>query len=605
MSRTLQQLSSKFRYASTCLKEGRVSSAKLALEEMLELQPQCLDALNLLGVIAARSNDPMNALALFDRAIALDHRIAGPFTNKGLLLCELGRLPAALACFDRAIAIKSDDALARFNRANLLQRMGRVIDALQDYEQAIAIKRDFAQAYYNRGILLSQLGRRDEARASYESAVRSKPDYAEAFFNLGNLSLETGEHAAALENFDRAIACRSNFAEAFLNRGDVLQKLGLPDLALQSYDRAISIRPQYAKAYYNRGNLFKALNRRDDAISSYDRCLAIDPVHADAHFNKALVHLAHGEFEAGWIGHEWRWKNSDAPAAHQVRHFDRPLWLGRESLEGKTILLHHEQGLGDSIQFSRYAKLVAERGANVILLVPAALARLFGSLEGVARLLVHTDPCPEFDYHCPLMSLPLALNTRPADIPRSPHYLDAEPGLVQEWRTRLRETARPRIGLAWYGSRQHAGDRQRSISLNELIRHLPVELDYFSLQKEIREEDASFLRTRPARASGPYPAITAFPGELDFANAAALIACLDLVISVDTSIAHLSAALGRKTWVLLSFHPDWRWMLGRRDSPWYPSATLYRQRKENDWSTVFASLSEDLVSLASAAERHG
>ena len=580
-----------------------MASAKAALEEVLVLQPKSLDALNLLGVIAAQSKDQMRALALFDRAIALDHKVPGPLTNKGLLLCELGQFEAALACFDRAIVIKPGDAVARFNRANVLRQLDRPNEALKDYELAINIKADFAQAHYNRGVLLAKLGRCDEALASYEAAVRNNNDYAEAFFNRGNLLLEMGRNADALENFDRAIGCRNDYVEAFLNRGDVLQKLGFTELALQSYDRAIEIRPDYIKAHYNRGNVYKSLNHRDGAVSSYDRCLALDASHADAHFNKALVHLAHGEFEEGWIEHEWRWKNSDAPAAHQVKGFNRPLWLGHQSLAGKTILLHSEQGLGDTIHFCRYASLVADRGANVVLLVPRALARLLDTLDGVAQLVADGDPLPEFDYHCPLMSLPLALQTRLHDIPASAGYLRAESGLCREWDRRLGERVRPRIGLAWYGSRHHARDSCRSISLGDVVPHLPGGFDYFSLHKEVRDIDAALLRVYPARAHGAHPPISAFPEEMDFANTAALIDCLDLVISVDTSIAHLSAALGKKTWILLSFHPDWRWLLERRDSPWYPGVTLYRQHAADDWSSVFASLSGDLVALASDAQR--
>ena len=599
MNRNLQQIPAKLRNAFTCFQEGRIDSARITLEEILKLQPKCLDALNLLGVIAARSKNHERALTLFDRAIALDQRISGPFSNKGLLLCELGQFEAALDCFDRAIAINSDDAVVRFNRANVLKQLDRPNDALQGYEKAITIKPDFAQAHYNRGVLLKDLGRHDEALASYDSAVRSRAGYAEAFFNRGNLLLEMGRHAAALENFDRAIECRSAYAEAYLNRGDVLQKLGRTELALRSYDRAIAIRPNYIKAHYNRGNLFKSLNRRDGAVASYNQCLEIDSSHADAHFNKALVHLAHGEFDAGWIEHEWRWRNSDAPAAHQIKHYDRPLWLGRESLTDKTILLHCEQGLGDTIHFCRYASLVAARGANVVLLVPRALARLLHGLDGVTRLVADGDPLPEFDYHCPLMSLPLALDTRLDNIPSSACYLRAESGLVRAWHTRLGPRSRPRIGLVWYGSRQHARDSHRSVSLRDMIHFLPAGLDYFSLHKEISEDDAPLLQVHPACAMGTHPTVSTFPGELDFANTAALIDCLDLVISVDTSIAHLSAALGMKTWILLSFHPDWRWLLERRDSPWYPSVNLYRQATEDDWSPVFASLRRDLAEVTS------
>jgi hypothetical protein len=297
--------------------------------------------------------------------------------------------------------------------------------------------------------------------------------------------------------------------------------------------------------------------------------------------------LVLGDYAQGWRLFEWRWKNARKLHIDAPRKFRQPLWLGADSLQGRRILLWSEQGLGDTLQFCRYVRLVAERGAEVILEVQAPLQELLATLDGVSRLVVSGVELPDFDYQCPLMSLPLAFGTTVHSVPAPLAYIRSDPALAGYWRSRLGARTRPRIGLVWSGSKHYAADQMRSVPLAEWVRHLPGEFEYFCLQKDIREAD------RQALAANPW--VTACEDEFaGFSHTAALIMELDLVISVDTSIAHLSAALGRRTWLLQRHNPDWRWMLEREDTPWYPTMRLYRQRQAGDWHSVFERVAADL-----------
>ena len=294
-----------------------------------------------------------------------------------------------------------------------------------------------------------------------------------------------------------------------------------------------------------------------------------------------------GNFESGWSSYEWRWKNAQRLGIGESRHFSQPLWLGQESIKGKLILLHSEGGLGDTLHFCRYASQVAALGATVYLEVQAPLLDLLTNLEGVSQLIALGSVLPPFDYHCPLMSLPLAFKTTLKTIPADSRYLHSDQSMVMRWRSLLQEEGGPCIGLVWSGNPNNAIDSRRSIPLADWVAHLPVEFRYFCLQKDVREDDRKVLRSSPF--------IHSFnDGSLDFPNTAALCDCMDIVISVDTSVAHLSAALGRRTWILLPNLPDWRWLRDREDSPWYPSAKLYRQTKAGDWNDVFARIASDL-----------
>jgi hypothetical protein len=387
-------------------------------------------------------------------------------------------------------------------------------------------------------------------------------------------------------SYDQAIDFRPNYPEAHNNRGGSLKGLGRLEEALLSYDDAIRIQSDYAEALHNRGIILQELSRFDEALMSYDKAIGIRPGYAEVFRNKALLWLLLGDFLNGWRAYEWRWRCQDRLRAR--RGFEQPLWLGEESLSGKTILLHSEQGLGDTIQFCRYIPLVAALGATVVFELPGSLVGLLRGVEGVDRFVALGEVLPEVDFHCPLMSLPLAFGTTLGSIPLPARGIDADAGKTAFWSGRMGEKTRPRIGLVWSGNSQHSNDHNRSISLTELLSHLPAGYEYVSLQREVRESDQSVLDSSFQNRH--------FGLELeDFTDTAALCGLMDLVISVDTSVVHLSATMARPTWVLLPYLPDWRWLLGRQDSPWYPSARLFRQACAGDWASVLGTLGNELA----------
>jgi hypothetical protein len=339
-------------------------------------------------------------------------------------------------------------------------------------------------------------------------------------------------------------------------------------------------------APYNRALLMQDISRWEDAIADYDRAIALNPQFADAIYNRSMAQLFLGDFEEGWRGYEWRWINARRLGIGEARSFEQPLWHG-ENIAGKQLLLYAEAGLGDTLQFCRYASMCARAGASVILEVQPPLVALLERLEGVSEVRAAGRALPMFDYQSPLLSLPLAFRTKLDTIPAPLGYLHAKEDLIERWRTRLGPRSRPRVGLVWSGNPRNAFDSRRSVRLADWIGHLPVAFDYYRLQTEVREHDRTVLESNSS--------ILSFDDALlDFENTAALCACLDIVITVDTSLAHLAGALGRPTWLLLSHTPDFRWLRERDDSPWYPSLKLYRQRNTGDWTDVFERVAADL-----------
>lgn len=547
-----------FEAASALHRNGRFAEAQAVLERLLEAQPRHFEALFLSALIAAQSGHLRRAVELFDEALGVRPDHAASHCNRGVALAELDDFAGALSSYDRAISLKPDYAAAYSNRGNAQKELGQLEAALSSFDRAVAIKPDLAEAYVNRGAVLKDLGR-------FEAALRS---------------------------YDQAIGLRSNLPEAHSNRGMVLKELRQWEAALASYNQAIACKADYADAYLNRGVLLAELNRLELAVANYDRAIAINPDFSAAYVNRSMASLLAGNFAAGWIDYEWRWKDETGTNAKERRDFRQPLWLGQQSLAGKTILIYSEQGLGDTLQFCRFVKPVAELGARVILEVQKPLATLLTGLTGVSHLVARGGVLPEYDYQCPLLSLPLAFKTRLESIPAATRYVHVDATQAAQWRTKL--PSGPRIGLMWSGNAMNRRDRQRSVALAELLRYLPAEFHYVSLQKEVRESDAQALRSNADMMNFA-------DDQKDFSDAAALCECMDLVISVDTSVAHLSGALGKETWILLPFSPDWRWLLGRVDSPWYPTVKLYRQESIDDWSGVLRRVSADLVQKFGAA----
>jgi hypothetical protein len=387
-----------------------------------------------------------------------------------------------------------------------------------------------------------------------------------------------GRHGEALAEFDGALALFPGNPAAHYNRGISLFTVGRYEDAVAAYDSALAIAPDHVKAWNNRGLALQALNRHDEALASYSRALELRKDYADAHFNQALALLTIGDFRRGFEKYEWRWRRTGMPA--HGRSYGRPLWLGEYPLQRNTILLHAEQGLGDTIQFARYVPLLARTGAKVVLEAQPELA-----------------PLPPFDVHCPLGSLPLALKTEPATIPAEGPYLSADDARIAKWRARIEALERPRVALAWAGNAQHINDRNRSIALSRLAPLWSAASPRFiGIQRELRGEDADLLAREPR--------VMQIGAELDdFADTAAVIALADLVVSVDTSVAHLAGAMGRPVWILLPFSPDWRWTLAGESSPWYPTARLFRQPSLGDWDSVIERVRRELDGFARGGGR--
>jgi tetratricopeptide (TPR) repeat protein len=574
----------------------RFEEALASYDRALLLRPTYAEALSNRGNTLHELNRFDEALASYDRALALQPDHAAALFNRGRTLHELKRFDEALASYDRAVAVRPDHAEALCNRGNVLLDLKRFDEALASYQGALAEWPDYTEALYNRGTALRELKRPEEALASYERALAVRPDHAEAFYCRGVVLRELKRLDDALASYDQALALKPDYFDALNNRGVALHDLQRFAEALASYDRALAVRPDYVPALANRGVTLHQLRRLDEALVCYDYALALNPGYVDGHFNKALLQLLKGDYDIGWREYEWRrWKAENLTLFK--RDFAQPLWLGQTAIEGKTILLHAEQGFGDTIQFCRYAPLVAGRGARVVLEVPVQLKDLMASLAGVPDVIARQDEPPDFDLHCPLLSLPLALGTRVESIPAQVPYLTVPPESLRKWTSAVGTKRNLRIGLVWAGSSGHAGDAIRSISLRSLLPLADLDAEFVSLQKEVRGDDATALQERGD--------IVHFGDELDtFADTAAVIANLDLVISVDTSVAHLAGALAKPVWILLPFLPDFRWLLDREDSPWYPTARLFRQQAPGDWSGVISRVATELEKMLRVSTEH-
>ncbi len=533
-------------------RQGRLDEAERAYRSVLRMQRDHFDALHLLGMLNHQRGRHADALRLIDSALKASPRSAEALSNRALVLHALGRSEEALASLDRALAAAPDNP----------------------------------DAHNNRGNILLALGRPAEAEAAFGKALDRAPAHPQARINRASARSALGRHAEALEDLDAALAREPAHPVAHYNRGNALRAAGRESEAAAAYERALAAAPAHVASWFNRGLALQALNRHADALDSFARALGLDPGHADAHFAASMSLLTLGDHRRGWPEYEWRWRR----AGMAPRDLRIPLWLGEPPLEGRTILVHAEQGLGDTIQFARYVPGLARLGAKVVLEVQPELRPLLAGLEGAHAVVARGEKLPPCDLHCPIASLPLAMKTEAGTIPAAIPYLRAGEERLARWRGRLEGVSRPRVALAWSGRAAHANDRNRSIALAELAPILSVAgAGFVSVQRDLREADAARLAAAPQVADlGP---------ELgDFADTAAVLALCDLTICVDTSVAHLAGAMGRPLWVLLPFQPDWRWTLDAPRSPWYPAAELFRQPAPGDWAPAIARVREKLAS---------
>ena len=574
------------------LKSGQALEAQLCCQRVLDADPDHAGALHLMGLIAFNAGQYDHALEWLARAITQDPK-PDFLTNLGATLLRQGRRDDALKAFDKAVQLEPNNASLWNQLGDALLELQRNDHALLSFQHVLKLDPRHQHAAYQSGVLLHEVGRFEEAVAHLDICDKLLPDHAPILQTRARVLLALRKFEAALADNLRADALRPGDADTLNDIGACLKGLGREEDALIWFDRALARLPDSIMVLNNRADILHQLQRFEEALALYDHIRTRRLNNAATDWNFALLKMLLGDFEAGWAGREARFTIPD-PSPYPK--FDQPMWRGEEPIEGKTILIHVDEGLGDTIQFVRYVPMVAARGARVILAVERPLVSLLAQFEGVSTCLACTDaPLPAFDMHCPIGTLPMIFGTRLDSIPAESCYLPTPPEpKIQAWNERLGSRDRLRVGLVWSGNRKHHNDHNRSVSLQALSRLLDVDAVFVSLQKDLRPDDKVELGNT---------GIIDWTAELsDFTDTAALVKCLDLVITVDTSVAHLAAALGLPTWILLPWTPDYRWLLGRDDSPWYPSARLFRQDARRDYAEVIDRVRSELLGLAAAKQ---
>ncbi len=601
---------------------GQLDEAEKHYRRAIAVGPDNAEAHHRLGVLLAQTGRHALAVECIGKAVALDGGQATAHANLGHALRALGRLEDAVAAYRRALALRPDFATALAALAQTLRALGQIAESMASQGALCALQPDsaearmvlggwqmelgryadaetsfrhvlqrhpvMAEAWFNLAVSLAELQRPAEAVAAYRETLRLRPDLARAHNNLGALLLEQGGAAAAMASVEAALACQPDYPEAYNNLGAALAEAGRVDDAVAAYRAALVQRPAFPQALNNLAVALRKQGAHHAAAEACAQALALRPDYAEAHYHRGLALLSLGEMGEGWAEYEWRWQTPLLRAGQ--RGFARPLWRG-EAAAGQTLLIHAEQGFGDTLQFCRYVPLAAVRGLRVIVEAPGPLVRLLESLDGVAQVVARGADLPPFDRHIPMLSLPLAFGTTLGSVPAHTPYLRADAAQVARWDSALGPALR--VGLVWAGNprRQSAAlaavDRRRSIAPERLAPVFAVPgVQFVSLQKD-----------GPA-VPDPAGLFDAMAEMADFADTAALVAALDVVIAVDTAVAHLAGALGKPVWLLDRFDPCWRWLTGRRDSPWYPRLRIYRQPAPGDWDSVLDEVAVDLRDYA-------
>ena len=547
----------------------------------LALDPNQFEALHLSGLLAYQMGDLEHSRALIQSAIAINPLDAIAHSNYGNTLFALQCHTEALAAYESALTIDPLNGDTHFNKANTLQALARYQEAISAFDQSLLLNPQDADAHFNRANTLRSLQRYEEALQSFNLSIQLRPEYTSAAINRGITLLDLKRANEAIESFKFAILIEPNNAEAYLNYGNALRSLDRPEDALVCYEKAIALKPSSVEAHNNQGSTLEILHRYNEALASFSNAIAINPNSASSHWNRSLCNLRIGNYKEGWLEYEWRWQLEQFTSP--IRNFRQKLWLGKESLQNKTILLHGEQGFGDNIQFCRYVPLVKLLGAKVILEVDTSLVELMHTLYGADQIIATNKQLPEFDYHCPLLSLPLAFDTTLDTIPQAIPYLSSDSRKVELWKKLLRHTPKRRIGIAWKG-RQTPGNTKRTIELSKFIMLLPTEYEYISLQTEFDIKELNILQ-KNLNIQNVAELIN------DFSDTAAICQLMDAIVCVDTSVAHLACALGKPTWILLPENSDWRWGLSDRKNYWYPNVNLIRIANLCQ-KTIYKSISE-------------
>ena len=576
-----------FNEALSSYQNGRLAEAENLCEKLLKTSPKSAPVLELGALVSLSQKKFDLAVELYTRLIKLNPKLPKAYSNRGFALKALGKIDLAIQNYDRAIALAPNDAQSHYNRANALVQEGKLDEAVKGYRKAIGLNTASAEAYANLGNALLEQGEIKDAISNYNRAIDIDPRHGQALHGRAKALHKISRHEEALADFDRAIALNKAYFQALNDKGLVQHDLERFDDALESYNRAISFNSGYVEAYYNRAITHTELNLLDEAMADYDKALALDPNYTPASWNRANLLLLLGGFEQGLQQYETR---NSLKIFHELRSYKEPVWSEGIGLSGKVLLICHELYLGDMIQFCRYAKLAEARGAKVIISAQDCLRELLQGLGPAIEIIPEKSHPDNFDYHVSLMSLPLAFKTVLETIPQQVPYLQADGARVERWKKRIGNQGF-KIGICWQGSKLST-DKKRSFPLSELynISQLP-NVRLISLQKSDGLEQLAQL---PAGMMVETLGDDFDAGGQAFLDTAAVMKNLDLVITCDTAIAHLAGALAIPTWVVLKQVPDWRWLLARSDSPWYPTLRLFRQTERGVWGTAFAQIESAL-----------
>jgi tetratricopeptide (TPR) repeat protein len=579
------------RLALSACQAGRLGEGIAYARQALAIDDRRTRTHLLLGMALAQSGALHEALTSFERAIALAPELADAHGNRADVLVELRRPLEAIESYDRALTLAPQSFPSWCNRAAVLLDLGRHQEALASYDRALAIEPKHVEVLAARGLALNALDRCEEAVETLDRTLALAPDHHLARRTRGVALLKLERPAHALADFQRVLVQRPDDEDALYNVAFSLVASERDGEALAVYDKLLAINPRHVEALLGKGAALQNLTRFAEAVATYDEVLAVDPQRADAHYSAATALLSMGDFRRGLAEYEWR--RSRVPgSAGVVQPFREPIWLGETPLRDNSLLIHAEQGMGDVLYAMRYVSRLARQGARIVLQVHAALKPLLTGLEGAALVVARGEPLPAFDCHCPMMSLPYAMKTELATIPAAAPYIRAPADRVSHWRERLPQRGGRRVGIVWCGNPAFKEDRRRSLKLAQIEPILAMaDVFFVSLNPGISEHD----RTEIARRSNALH----FGSELrDFADTAAVVAQLDLVITSDTSVAHLAGAMGRPVWIMLGFAPDWRFAYDREQSSWYPSARLFRQSAPGDWAGVIERVRLELKALA-------
>jgi tetratricopeptide (TPR) repeat protein len=562
---------------------GELREAAQRYQQVLHADPNHADAVDLLGVIAYQEQRYDQATVAIQRALTLNPSCAAYYCHLALAQDALGQPEEALASFQTALRLRPDFPEAHNDFANLLATQGKLDLAAAHLQQAVRLRPDFAAAHNNLGNVLQRLAKPADAETHCREALRLRPGLAEVHNNLGSALESQGKLEAAVAQYRSALERRPDYPEAHNNLGNALLTQGNPEEAASHFQEALRLKPEYAAALANLGNVHKFQGRFDDALACYEQALRQDPDNAERHFNRALLWLLLGNWTLGWPEYEWRWRSKSFPRLD----YQQPRWDG-SSLAGRTLLVVAEQGLGDTLQFIRYVLLLQRRGEKVVVQCQPALIRLLAETLGADKVFAVGTSLPPYDIYAPLLSLPGILGTAPSSVPAEVPYLQATPRLIEKWRQELEQLKGLKVGIAWQGNPTFPSDRQRSIPLAQFAPLAKVPgAHLISLQKNPGSDQLAALARKLT--------VLDLGARLDdssgaFMDTAAIMMSLDLVISSDTAVAHLAGALGMPVWVALSPVPDWRWLLERQDSPWYPTMRLFRQKQYGSWEEVFKRL---------------